>query len=228
MANNEWSNSRVLFSDMFSFSFEPEILTFLWGICAKKADGIQRDYRYLLPSSSSLLQIFVPHSPERSNFLSFLKNTITTGRSVVLVGFSSYGAFKVLQKLRYEGLVGIKDSVTQFANYLTTPKNLTTSNGLELALRTTVPKSSVIPSSSNLATRPSDLSLSNGGDSSNGTSHANTLHSRLNEINVPADHFSVTPINGEIATGDEDMLEVQGQYFGPVDQGIETFNPEMI
>lgn len=134
---------------------------------------------------------------------------VTTGRSVVLVGFSSYGAFKVLQKLRYEGLVGIKDSVTQFANYLTTPKNLTTSNGLELALRTTVPKSSVIPSSSNLATRPSDLSLSNGGDSSNGTSHANTLHSRLNEINVPADHFSVTPINGEIATGDEDMLEVQ-------------------
>jgi len=119
---------------------------------------------------------------------------------VIIVSATSYFTFKVLQKIRYERHGGVRNIVA---------KVLTSTKRYISKLRSL--KLQISPENNNQAQvegnkRPSDLKLSSTGSVSPTRTAGN---GRGVIIGVPSRNLSVTPVNGEIACGDEDVEDIQ-------------------
>ncbi|CAL8082420.1 unnamed protein product [Orchesella dallaii] len=222
MASSGWPyNPRFCsFPDMFSFGLDVEVLSFLWARSPVRGDvDIDSTLRYHINPSQLFHILLSTDSEEKATLTSTIQYTVVTTGILAVVGVSSYYTFKLLQYIR-QGLC-----IPAIQNFVKASKRFVVrwmqrrNTGLgETLLAHGNDKNGI------LCKRPSELRiLAHGSPRGNRfqTSRDSSLERRL----LCKDR---TPLaDCDIASGEEDVEDIQGQYFGPT-VGSKTLHMELL
>ncbi|ODM99644.1 hypothetical protein Ocin01_07041 [Orchesella cincta] len=208
------------FPDMISFGLDVEILSFLWTRSPVAGDAeIDSTLRYHVHPSRLFHILLSSESEEEATLTSTIRYTVVTTGILAVVGMSSYYTFKLLQYIR-QGVC-----VPALQNLLNASKNFAErcwrrrTNGFRETL-----VHNGTEKTGQLCKRPSELRiLANGSPRGNRfqTSRDSSLERRLL-------CKARTPLaDCDIASGEEDIGDIQGQYFGPT-VGSKTLHMELL
>jgi len=209
MASTGWPfNYRFCSLDMFSFSLNPEIVSFLWR--SSQPTEFESTARYVHPTK--LFHIILSPEEEEASVLSTVHRAVVTTGILVVVGLSSFCAYKLLQCVR-QSLC--KSIVQRIRNFLVKPFVVSWRKPEEKAdpfdRLGTVRNNNFNGRSQ--CKRPADLQIV-----SSGSPIGNRLRQSSRETSLERRLLTKakTPlVDCDVASGEEDISEIQGQYFGP-------------